>query len=519
MKRRGVCSTSSAAGVPSTAASRARSSYSALERTPVSLARGDEPGRVAVVDLGRARTRRFDVVFVLGLEEGTLPRRGHSSPFLDDDARKRLGGRLERPDPVARDRYLFYTACTRATQRLYLVREAATDEGSPWEASPFWDEVASVFDADDVVRWTRRRALSQLTWPLEGAPTERERLRALAELSTRDPTTADAVARANEWERKLARARTAFDRNTRLRHPLVLEQLEGRTTFPVTELERFADCSAAWFVERFISPRDIDAEVDAKLRGSVAHTTLHRFFAGLPKEVGSERVEAERVEESVRWMHQCLDGALEGLRQEMTDLQRRELRQSLRRDLEAVVREEAESELPLVPRRFEVGFGSERSAPDLQRGLDLGGITLSGKIDRIDVDPYSARGIVQDYKSGKTGHSAAEIEKELRLQIPLYMLVLRDLVGIEPLGGVYRPLAGERRARGLLRASEGEALPGYVKTDYVDENEFWRKVEYAKETALGLAHRIQAGDVRHDPRHDECPAWCDLWRICRIKRA
>ena len=69
-----------------------------------------------------------------------------------------------------------------------------------------------------------------------------------------------------------------------------------------------------------------------------------------------------------------------------------------------------------------------------------------------DGDPGSARGIVQDYKSGRTGHSAAEIEKELRLQIPLYMLVLRDLVGIEPLGGLYRPLAGERRPRGLLRA-------------------------------------------------------------------
>src|SRR5205823_5775634 len=47
--------------------------YAALERAPVSLARGDEQGRVAIVDLGRARTRQFDVVFVLGLEEGTLP--------------------------------------------------------------------------------------------------------------------------------------------------------------------------------------------------------------------------------------------------------------------------------------------------------------------------------------------------------------------------------------------------------------------------------------------------------------
>ena len=85
---------------------------------------------------------------------------------------------------------------------------------------------------------------------------------------------------------------------------------------------------------------------------------------------------------------------------------------------------------------------------------------LSGKIDRIDVDPFGARGIVQDYKSGKHAHSAREIESELRLQIPLYMLVLRDLVGLEPLGGVYRPLAGERKPRGLLRAADADTLPG-----------------------------------------------------------
>ena len=126
---------------------------------------------------------------------------------------------------------------------------------------------------------------------------------------------------------------------------------------------------------------------------------------------------------------------------------------------------------------------------------------------------------MQDYKSGKSGHSAVEIEKELRLQIPLYMLVLRDLVGIEPLGGVYRPLAGERKARGLLRAAEGETLPGYVKTDYLDEDAFWAQVDRAKETALDLAQRIQGGDVKHDPKNGECPAWCDLWTVCRIHRA
>jgi ATP-dependent helicase/DNAse subunit B len=484
--------------------------------------RAAEKGRVAVLGLERARTRQFDVVFVLGLEEGSLPRRGTGTPFLDDDARERLGG-LHRADPVSRDRYLFYTACTRASRRLYLVREAASDEGSPKEASPFWEEVVTLFPSDEIARWTTRRPLSHLTSAVDVAPTERERLRALAALAAdRDQfAEADALARANGWERRLDRARSAQHRPTRLRHPLVIEQLRARTTFNVTELERMADCSSAWFVDRLIDPKTIDAEVDAKLRGLVAHNTLHKFFTSLPKEVGADRVDESNEERAVALMRRCLTQALEGVRMEMTPLQRRELDQGLWRDLEALVHDEARSDSPLVPKRFEVSFGMERSAQELQRGLELGdGLTLSGKIDRIDVDPFSARGIVQDYKAGKGAHSASAIEKELRLQIPLYMLVLRDLVGIEPLGGVYRPLAGDRKARGLLREdARADAVPGYVGRDYLDDDGFWRQVESARETARTFAHRIRSGDVTHDPRGGECPQWCDLWPMCRVRRS
>jgi len=495
----------------------------AVERAAVPRRTADAAGRVAVVDLLRARTRRFDAVFVLGLEEGSLPRRGGGSPFLDDDARRALdqaGARLERPDPVENDRYLFYTACTRASQRLYLVREAADDDGSPREASPFWHDVQLLFDADDVRRWTRRRPLSALTWPLEEAPTERERLRALAELAARDAEAAGSLARANGWERRLERARAAFRRPTGITHPLVLEQLGSRTSFGVTELERFADCSSAWFVERFLDPKTIDAEPDAKQRGSVAHNALYRFFTRVPAELGVEKLEPQHVEAATRLMRECLDESVSRVRMDLTEMQERELDQTLWRDLSAFVEEECESASPLVPRRFEVAFGSERAAPELQRGLELGGgLRLSGKIDRIDVDPFGARGVVQDYKSGKSAHSARQIESELRLQIPLYMLVLRDLVGLEPLGGLYRPLAGARKPRGLVRGTEEETLPGYVSHDYLDEEAFWGVVESARGTATALAERIREGDVRHDPLGGECPAWCDLWTVCRIERA
>ena len=520
-----ACSRSYAAGRELDGTLSPEEVVAALERTEVRRASAGEVGQVAVVDLLRARTRRFEIVFLLGLEEGSLPRRGHESPFLGDDARRELDersrARLSKPDRVARDRYLFYTACTRASRRLYLVREAATDEGSPREPSPFWDEVQRLFPRDDVVRWTRRRPLSELTWALEAAPTERERLRAVSSRAADDRAAAEAIASANGWSRRLDRALRAFQRQTRLTHPQVLAELRNRATFGVTELERFADCSSIWFLERLIDPKTIDPKVDARLRGSVAHQVLFKFYSGLPKELGSEQVDADRVDDALAFLHRCLDEALDGVRMELTELQERELRHGLWRDLEAFVHEDAAAELPLVPRRFEVSFGSERSAAELQRGLELAdGLTLSGKIDRIDLDPYSARGIVQDYKAGKYAHSASQIESEKRLQIPLYMLVLRDLVGVEPLGGLYRPLSGERKARGLLRADAREdGVPGFAKNDYLDEDAFWSQVERSRELAVGIVERIRSGDVRHDPKTGDCPTWCELWSMCRVRRA
>ena len=180
-------------------------------------------------------------------------------------------------------------------------------------------------------------------------------------------------------------------------------------------------------------------------------------------------MQPENLEDALDFLRECLAEAVQAhVRVDVPELERSELEQSLARDLEELVRREAESDSPLVPNRFEVSFGSERSAPELQRGLDLGGFTVSGKIDRIDRDPFGARGMVVDYKSGRTAHSAAEIERAQLLQIPLYMLVLRDLVGIEPLGGVYRALAGDGRpegfcvpsARGRRAGLPEERLPG-----------------------------------------------------------
>ena len=248
-----------------------------------------------------------------------------------------------------------------------------------------------------------------------------------------------------------------------------LGELRARSVFNVTELERFADCSSAWFFDRVIDPKTIDQEVDARLRGSVAHSALFRFFKGLPKELGTDHVVLERVEDAVRFMRSCLDQALAGVRVEMTELQRRELQQTLARDLERLVRAEAETELPLQPSRFEVAFGSERSVPELQRGLELGdGIVLSGE-DRQDrrrpvQRPGDRPGLqVGQERAVRAGHrqGAAASDPALHARAS------------RPGWGSSRSAACTARCRAswpclLLRAeAKDDALPGFAKADYL----------------------------------------------------
>ena len=286
-------------------------------------------------------------------------------------------------------------------------------------------------------------------------------------------------------------------------------RLLGRESYSVSELERMASCSSAWFVERYLRPATIDKQIDRMLRGSILHAALQRFYQQLPSAIpGADRVTEENVEAAVVLMRTCVVDAVEtGLRIDAGDLDRRELEQGLQRDLEQLVRDESTSSSPFVPRHLEVSFRAFELEP---------GVVVSGKIDRVDGDRMGARGIVVDYKSGAAS-SASEIRERDLLQLPLYMLVLRQQLGLEPVGGVYVPVGGGRRPRGMLRSGP-DGIPGFSARDYLEPDEFDQAVDAARATAVGLVERIRGGDVRHDPKGGECPHWCDLWRMCRKDR-
>ena len=257
-------------------AARAEDVLAALERTTVPAGERRQPGRVAVLDLERARTRRFEVVFVLGLEEGALPRRGRprrsstTTPPRARRAARAAGPGQPRPLPLLHRLHARHAAARPRARGGDRRRRAA-------RAEPVLGRRHGVVRREDVAaRDAATVALAADVADRGGADRARAPARARPARRRRRATSAHALADANGWTRRLAaRGRRSTGRRACATRSCS-SRLAARTTFGATELERFVDCSSAWLFERVVDPKTIDAEADALLRGKVAHQALYR---------------------------------------------------------------------------------------------------------------------------------------------------------------------------------------------------------------------------------------------------
>jgi hypothetical protein len=188
--------------------------------------------------------------------------------------------------------------------------------------------------------------------------------------------------------------------------------------------------------------------------------------------------------------------------------------------IERLLDREARSETELRPALLEASFGE---GEDCDRPpLDLGGFRIHGQIDRVDLTADGRFGVVYDYKTGSRVWAGAKLEGEGKLQLQLYAQALRELWEIEPIGGLYYPLARRDDPR-----PRGFALEGFEATDALElfrpdrvADEVVREtleggVARAREVAAAMRH----GEIDRTPNGGRCPDWCRYQPICRIERS
>jgi len=434
------------------------------------------------------RARRFRAVFVCGLQDGEFPRRPVPEPFLSDDDRRGLmaaaGLRLPlHEDVLDRERSLFYAAVSRPEDVLFLSWRSSDEEGDPLAPSAFLDDVRALFTED---LWEERgtRLLADVTWAPRDAPTPHELRRAYAAATdaAEPPPLGAPVTEA------------------------VLQLLAARRSEPARGLESFAACGVRWLVEQLLRPDRIEPDPEPMRRGSLAHALLERTLELLRERTGSARIAPERLDAALAALHEAL---VERARGGHEPARRRALLRGLEADLERYLSTEAECGAGYEPTELEWSFGATE---DAHGPLALGGEggLVSGRVDRIDVG-RGGEAIVRDYK-GRNVVGGVKWTDELQLQVALYLLAVHELLGLEPVAGLYQPLAGRRLgARGLVR----DDVPGdYTRTDVVDADAFAAALEAARELAARTAADLHAG--RLGPCPERCSSrGCRYPAICR----
>jgi ATP-dependent helicase/DNAse subunit B len=467
----------------------------ALGELEVELGEPARPGAVLVSDPLAIRARRFDTVVVCGLQEGEFPRPAHPEPFLSDDVRRRLnavaGLRLApREDALADERFVFYTTITRPQRRLVLSCRDADEDGNPALPSFFVDDVRALLRELPETH----RPLSSVTWPAEQAPTAAERERA------------EALAGPRVQPRPIAPLSAA-----------ATGLLRQRDVLSAGALEKYARCPVRWLVESELQPERFEPDPEAMTRGSCIHAVLERTLTRLDWPLDEQALRA--AEETVR--------AIVAEEAPKFTLGRSAAAQAaaaheIVADVLRLLRHEAQAGGAFRPAELELQFGmgdDERALPALElhgEGAAAGLLRLRGVIDRVDLDG-AGRALVRDYKSGRKGRGwpVANWQREDQLQVALYMVAVRQLLGRQPVGGVYQPLRGEDlRARGVVRA-DVNAGTLVVDTDRRDEEGLEAELTAASLRACQLAAQLRSGALRPSP--ETCAmGGCAYPGICRV---
>ena len=464
-----------------------------LEELEVRLGEPPQPDRVQVAKPEAIRARRFEAVFVCGLQEGEFPSGASPEPFLPDEDRRAVarasGLRLPvREDRLERERFLFYTCCSRAERLLVLSSRSSDEEGNPQAESFFVEDVRDLL-LPGAER--RTRSLSEVTWPPEDAPTAAELERALAASGARRE---EAVAGELSAE------------------PL-LERLAARKAVSAGALERFADCPVKWLVEDLLRPEQLAPDPEAMVRGDYAHSVLEHTYRRLREETGDRRVTPGNLSLAERIL-------LEELRERQAlfpiSPKQTRVRAAARRlefDLLRWLRSEAEADSEFEPEHLELRFGMGEGSEPVEIA---DGLQVRGRIDRVDTNDGMA--LVLDYKTGKRvdRYKVASWEPENRFQAALYMLVVERLLGLRAAGGVYVALgAREPRPRGMVAADVDELGSGFVRNDRLGPDEFREKLDWALGRIRETDAAMKRGELRCNP--DSC-AWnggCMYPSICR----
>lgn len=415
---------------------------SAIEAASYRMPRRPLDEEILIADVVAARGTPFEAVAVLGMAEGVFPEPQREDPLLWDTDREDLDLPLE-PSVRSAEAEYFYETISAASQRILLTRPRLTDEGAPWEPSPFWEEIRRLVDVEPAAPNApggpdpgQAASWQEVIQSACASPGNEPLWHWLRENSRESLKALEAAAQVVAWRQN--RADSPFDGGLHSLREAFTRRFHSGHTWSASRLEAYRTCPFYFFVSKVLrlEPREEPAEGLSWLqRGNLYHEILERVYQAVedPADLDELLNALPAVAEPL------LDQAPEqqGFRRTAWWREtRQEILEDVRRSLEALSTDDQRGDF--IPTRFEAAFGLRGEPPLIVSGGDGDAFQLRGLIDRVDQD-IDGRIRIIDYKTGgPSKYTAAALRNGERIQLALYALAAREALDLgQPVSGFY----------------------------------------------------------------------------------
>ncbi len=499
---------------------------------------------VLITTINEIRGLKFDYLFVSGMVDGDFPTKYNPEIF---DQNKFL-----RKDYLhqTEERYHFYQTLQCWNKCLYLTAPELEGE-SELEESIFFSDIENMFeitiiDVDSSEQIFKNRLFSnEELFSLYGALLKNDDTEKTEEIKQKYKTiNFDNIDKYNEIKR--IRSFNYLEKNPY--NGFIIDENADNTEnvkqllennvkkqFSITQLEEYAKCPYRYYLNRVIkidSLKEPSDEVESFEIGNLLHSILFEFFQYL-KEQNINISECSNSEyiKIQKYLFQSAEQIISESnlifpisffeKEKILGVEGDKNNSILMKFIES----ERNIEETFSPEFFEVKFGfikDEFYDKDLysEQPIEIGGIKLRGKIDRIDIDKENLIFNIIDYKSGKTKPKIDDIKNGISLQLPVYMIaakkMLEDISGVE-----YHPAfmylyklrySNKEFKKDLIKVAKGSQL-----SEIIEENKelFELTEENIKNEIESMKNGVYHLSKLPDRKNKVC-SFCDFGSICRI---
>ena len=249
------------------------------------------------------------------------------------------------------------------------------------------------------------------------------------------------------------------------------------------------------------SPEEPQPGLDAKARGMLLHWALETLWKTLSSHAVLSSMSEEALLAAIR---NAVNDAMAILARDRSQTLSGRFREIETLRLIRLLRAWLEQEKARAP--FQV------VAAEQKQTIELGGLVVEGRIDRVDQLEDGAR-VVIDYKTGKTSTKSWEGERPDEPQLPLYAVhLLREQPVAATLFAQLR--AGALGFNGLAQRT---GIAPKVKPAGDNETDWHTQLSSWQVTLTNLAEAFRAGDARVDPKqYPQTCKYCGLQALCRV---